>query len=321
MFNWIDMVVAVAVAFYVWEGWKEGLFKLIAELLVFLGSLWLAIQFHSQVGIFVTEKFGTPQIWAEVVGYVVVAVLADLLLVNLAVLSLKLIPKNWHLSRLNQGLGVVASGLKAMVIMAFVLLVIQALPLRGTIKSDIEKSLLGSRLVSLGGRYGGEVVTTIDKAALEAAKFVTIRPESNEKVDLNFEDQACKYEMDAQAEAEMLTLVNSERSKAGVGGLRVDLQIVGVARKHSQDMFERSYFSHINPEGKSAGERLDDDGVKYTFAGENLAFAPSVEIAHQGLMDSPGHRKNILDGRYSRVGIGVIDGGGCGMMFTQNFAN
>ena len=54
---------------------------------------------------------------------------------------------------------------------------------------------------------------------------------------------------------------------------------------------------------------------------ENLALAPNVDIAHKGLMNSPGHRANILSPSFGRVGIGVIDGGGYGKMFAQEFAD
>lgn len=70
---------------------------------------------------------------------------------------------------------------------------------------------------------------------------------------------------------------------------------------------------------RTAADRLRQDNVFFTIAGENLAFAYSVEQAHDGLMESPGHRANILAGMYSRVGIGIIDAGLFGLMITQTF--
>jgi uncharacterized protein YkwD len=66
---------------------------------------------------------------------------------------------------------------------------------------------------------------------------------------------------------------------------------------------------------------MTESGVQYMLAGENLAYAPTVEIAHKGLMNSPGHRENILRPEFGRIGIGVIDGGIYGKMFTQNFGD
>jgi len=89
----------------------------------------------------------------------------------------------------------------------------------------------------------------------------------------------------------------------GAKPLRVDSTIVPVARAHSRDMWERSYFSHTNPDGETSADRMARGGVKFLVAGENLALAPTVETAHEGLMNSPGHRRNILDPQFSRIGI------------------
>ena len=84
---------------------------------------------------------------------------------------------------------------------------------------------------------------------------------------------------------------------------------------------KRNYFSHYTPEGKSPFDRMDEAGIKYKAAGENLAYAPSVEVAHQGLIDSPGHRANILRPEFGHLGVGVIDGGINGKMFCQEFTD
>ena len=86
-------------------------------------------------------------------------------------------------------------------------------------------------------------------------------------------------------------------------------------------MFNKSYFSHYTPDGKSPFDRMKAAGVQYLTAGENLAYAPNVEIAHQGLMNSPGHRENILRPEFGKLGVGVIDGGLSGEMFCQEFSD
>jgi uncharacterized protein YkwD len=94
-----------------------------------------------------------------------------------------------------------------------------------------------------------------------------------------------------------------------------------VARAHSADMLARGYFSHHSPEGKSAFDRLRAAKISFRLAGENLAFAPTVKLAHQGLMNSPGHRANILRPQYAKIGIGIMDAGARGIMVTQQFSN
>jgi uncharacterized protein YkwD len=84
-------------------------------------------------------------------------------------------------------------------------------------------------------------------------------------------------------------------------------------------MFARGYFAHDTPEGKDPFDRLRQANVRFLTAGENLALAPTVPVAHNGLMHSPGHRANILYPQFGRVGIGIMDGGIRGLMVSQEF--
>ena len=94
-----------------------------------------------------------------------------------------------------------------------------------------------------------------------------------------------------------------------------------MARAHSLDMFRRGYFAHDSPDGLSPAERLVHASIPFRLMGENLAYAPSVQIAHDGLMHSPDHRANILRTEFGRVGIGVIRSQFRGRMFSQEFAD
>ena len=122
-------------------------------------------------------------------------------------------------------------------------------------------------------------------------------------------------------EARMLELVNKERMAVGLKPLAPDLELTEVARRHSVDMFARGYFAHDTPEGRDPFERMREANVRFATAGENLALAPTVQVAHRGLMNSPGHRANILHPQFGRVGIGIMDGGIRGLMITQDFRN
>uniref|UniRef100_UPI0017FEC816 CAP domain-containing protein n=1 Tax=Ramlibacter sp. TaxID=1917967 RepID=UPI0017FEC816 len=125
----------------------------------------------------------------------------------------------------------------------------------------------------------------------------------------------------AELEARMLELVNAERAREGLKPLKADPELAEVARAHSRDMFARGYFSHVSPDGGKLSDRMRKGEVRYLLAGENLALAPTLPVAHQGLMNSPGHRANILRPQFGRVGIGVLDGGRHGLMVTQDFRN
>lgn len=320
-FNWIDWIIVGVCVYYLIKGWEIGLIYLATNLVSFLGALWLSIKYHAPVGAFFAEKFGVARIWTTVLGYIVVAFVAEAVMSELLGIVARKIPKKLIASRANQWLGSLLSLANGIILITFFLLVVSVLPLRGTLKQDIGASQLARPLIAFADRYGGQVRSTLDDATRQAIKFLTVQPESTERIVLEVVPAKTELTVDSASEARMLELINQERVKAGAPALSLRAEIVPVARAHSRDMFERKYFSHINPEGKDAGDRLDDAGVDYMIAGENLAYAPDVDTAHEGLMNSEGHRKNILEPEFRRIGIGVIDGGVYGKMFTQNFTD
>lgn len=117
----------------------------------------------------------------------------------------------------------------------------------------------------------------------------------------------------------MVRLVNQERVANGLRPLQVNDKLVEVARVKARDMISNNYFSHTSPTYGSPFDMLKKFGVGYSYAGENLAGAATVERAHVNLMNSTGHRQNILNSNYSEVGIGVVNGGPYGKMFVQLF--
>lgn len=123
----------------------------------------------------------------------------------------------------------------------------------------------------------------------------------------------------AAEEQRMWELVNQERARAGLPPLQLDLDLVRLARSKSEDMVRLGYFGHFSPTYGSPFAMMERAGIAYRYAGENLAGAPTVEIAHRALMASPGHRANILSPHFTHVGIGVVQGGPYGRMFTQMF--
>lgn len=120
-------------------------------------------------------------------------------------------------------------------------------------------------------------------------------------------------------EQEMVDLVNMERNKNNLSPLQVDLELARVARIKSQDMVDNNYFSHYSPNYGSPFDMLKSFGIKYLHAGENIAGNSSVQRAHESLMNSSGHRKNILSTDYTHIGIGIKPSDRYGYMFTQMF--
>lgn len=107
-------------------------------------------------------------------------------------------------------------------------------------------------------------------------------------------------------ELQNFDLVNAERKQHQLPTLKYSKQNSETARKHSKDMAENHYFDHTNLKGQSPFDRLKKDGITFNSAGENLAYGQVSSIyAHQGLMNSIGHRKNILNDTFKILGVGV----------------
>lgn len=119
----------------------------------------------------------------------------------------------------------------------------------------------------------------------------------------------------------MLNLLNKERRSSGLNALEIDPKLELMARRYCQEMIDHSFFSHSSPISGELLDRVNAAGVPdgWLLAGENLAGAPTVEAAFEGLMNSPSHKDNMLEPKYTHVGIGVVDGGAYGKMFAQEF--
>lgn len=120
-------------------------------------------------------------------------------------------------------------------------------------------------------------------------------------------------------EQQLLNLVNAERARAGLSPLRLDPALSNLARLKSQDMVTLSYFSHYSPTYGYPYSMEYRAGIRARYMGaENIAAAATVQMAHALLMASPGHRRNILDPRFTDVGLGVVSGR-WGLVITQLF--
>lgn len=120
-------------------------------------------------------------------------------------------------------------------------------------------------------------------------------------------------------ESKMVNLVNQARISQGIKPLTVNSQLVNLARKKSQDMVAKNYFSHNSPTYGSPFDMIKNAGITYRTAGENLAGAAITESAHQNLMNSSGHRANILNPSFTEIGIGIASGSIYGNIYTQLF--
>ena len=121
----------------------------------------------------------------------------------------------------------------------------------------------------------------------------------------------------------VLDLVNTERAKQGLNPLSLDEKLNNVAYAHSKDMADNNFFSHTNLKGQSPFDRMKNAGISYRAAAENIAAGQKTpEQVVKSWMNSDGHRKNILNGSFNKMGLGYYKTqGGYGTYWTQVFTD
>lgn len=308
----LTLIIGLILLFSVYRGWKKGLILGLTDLFAWAGTLLLSVVLFQAISLFL-EYYRIERLWSVVVSLLLTIILVRIIIQYLIDLVLNVLPPAIHRDKLNRLLGMLTGFVTGIIYSGLLLLFLLILPFPERYTSDFRNSQLGAALIGKVQQLQGKLVPVLPDA------MVTIEPEDRGSVKLSYSVKNAVRRPDL--EAAMLVLVNEERAKAGLKQLKADPEIAEVAVKHSVDMFSRSYFSHYTPEGKDPFWRMKQGHIRFLAAGENLALAPTLEVAHNGLMNSPGHRANILHKSFGRLGIGIVDGGVRGLMVTQNFRN
>lgn len=323
--NVLDVVIVLILFFYAYEGYILGFLGASLDLISFILSFIIALKFYNLLGLFLGDTFGIPPGFARAGSFFILALFSEIIIGLIFRKLTKKMPDIYYNNpqsignKLNSFLGVIPGIMSAFIILSFLLSVIISLPSSPLLKNAVTQSRIGKVLVANTSLFEKGLNDIFGGALSETMNFITVKPQSNETVNLRF--TISSPTVDAEAESEMLLLLNKEREKNGVDPLVMDTKLRDLARDYSKDMLKRGYFSHYNLEGQSPFDRMDAYGITYGYAGENLALAPSTALAMQGLMNSPGHRANILNANFGKIGIGVMDGGVYGKMFTQEFTD
>jgi uncharacterized protein YkwD len=319
MWNWVDLVIIVAVILFGLSGYFKGFIRQIADFLIIIIALFLSVWFYLGLSGYIATRFSIAPNFSKIIAFFAIWVIVQFVLNIVVYFLYPKIPEKLRKSVYNRALGAIPGVLWGVIFIAIFLTLFVAFPIQTKYKDAVLASKTGSLIVQkssgiekyVSGIFGGAINDTLT--------FLTVKPNSGETVDLGF--KTTKVGVDAASEEEMLRLVNKERTSRGLRALVMDEKLREVARAHSKDMFARGYFAHNNPDGKDPFARMDEAGIKFLVAGENLALAPNVALAHEGLMNSPGHRANILTAEFGKIGIGCIDGGQYGKMFSQEFTD
>lgn len=128
-----------------------------------------------------------------------------------------------------------------------------------------------------------------------------------------------KKKLKESFELQIVDLTNCMRYINSLENLKINEKANESATKHSLDMKENNFFDHNNLKNETPFDRMENESIDYKTAGENIAAGQINAIyAHNGWLNSIGHRKNIL-GNYTYIGVGVIFGGDYKTYYTENF--
>lgn len=317
--NAVDVLILLVVGTLAVLGIRRGLVLGTLDLIGVAAGLVVAALYYRRL-IDPLVDWGMGRGTAAIVAFAalnVVALAAVSLISGLLLRPLGRLPWPWLLRWGDGLLGIVPGVVKGLAVAAVVVLPLAFLQQPLILSDQVRASRFAGPLVDTGL---DALYAAVDRYDVDLADFavITARP-AGERVDLPFV-VSDGLVIDETAEAELLALVNRERSAVGLDPVGADPALAAVGRAHSEEMFRLGYFAHDSPITGSPGDRLDAADVPYLVSGENLAYAPTVAIAHQGLMDSPGHRENILNPSFTRLGIGIVRSPNRGLMVSQEFA-
>jgi uncharacterized protein YkwD len=282
MWNWIDLTIIVAIILFALSGYFKGFIRQTADFLTLVISIFFSIRFYAAFSGFIANRFSVSPNFSKIIAFMALVVIIQFVLNIIIHFTYPLIPEKIRKSILNKGFGAIPGLLWGFLFVAIFLTLFVAFPLQTRYKDAILKSKTGAYIVSKSSGVEKYIANIFGGAINDTLTFMTVKPNSGETVDLGF--KTTKVSVDEASENEMLDLVNKERTSRGLKPLVMDEKLREVARNHSRDMFARGYFAHNDPDGKDPFKRMTDFGVVFTIAGENLALAPNVNLAHDGLM-------------------------------------
>lgn len=317
MFTWIDFVIILIVLLYGYAGYRQGFLKMFVDILGIAISFILALKYYNVMAVLFTA-WGLNSNLARPIGFFALWTIVQIIFWLLSIVIFHYVPKYINERKINRILGILPGLIKGIMIVGIFLIIILILPFSNSTKTSLSKSYVSGYLIRQTAQAESQMAVVLGQLN-NTLTFIGTAPESDGITQLNF--KTSDFSIDQQKEDEMLQLVNYERQKAGLQPLVMDNLIRNVARAHSMDMVQKGYFAHQDLSGVTPYERMVLANVNFKIAGENLALAPTIDLAQIGLMNSPSHRENILDPEYGRIGIGVIDAGPYGLMITQDFAD
>ncbi len=316
--NILDILILFFLVGFSLSGLRRGFLITLIEMMGIIISIAVPLLLYIPAGEILVNQ-GIPRVYSGVLAFITIWAVTLMVYYGLTKSLYYRVSEELLRSNVNKIFGLLPGLGKGLIFTTFILAVLVIMPVPFFSTDMVEESIMGDPLLDKAAE-GAAVVSDIFGEPLQhALGFLTIEWQADETTELNY--TVSDPEIASTAEEEMLEMVNQERVERGLSELVMDEALRETARAHSTDMFQRGYFGHLDPDGVTPFDRIRAGGSSFNYAGENLAAAPTVSIAHRGLMNSPQHKENLLRPEFRRVGIGAMKSDRHGIMFTQKFTD
>lgn len=321
----IDFVLGVFLAGLFVRGWLRGFVREALDLAGLVVGVIVAFRLSAPLGDLITDRFGVASEWARLGAGIVLFLAVSTAMAILAhymgrVVSLP------GLNLANRVGGAAVAAAWGVLLVLVGVSVIRAFDPPESIESALVESSVVSAIAAPGAVpqeafedvAGDEVLATLlalresvgqRRVVLEDGESLPIPPAAPEDLSDRPEDAADIY-----------ARVNVARAGEGADPLAWSDALAEVARLHAVDMYVGGYVSHVSPTTGTIGDRVAAADIRVMSMGENLALAVSSRAVHQGLMESPGHRANIVRPEFDVVGVAAVRGPS-GLMVVQVFGD
>lgn len=313
--SYIDVILTTAIIICTGVGYRMGFINSFSGIIKWAGAFTIALLFYPSASFIIENSFSVQAEWLLPLSFLIIFSFSFSLL-SITLLFFKKCFKNSVQESYTNHVAGIIPGFFTGIIAATIISKILASSLWVQAADETEKSLLSASLEYPSTTVSAELNTifniSVDQKISGAFES---GPGTNEMNEFSCHDFNSRPDL----EDRLLQLVNEERIKYGLKMLIADTPMKKAAFSHASDMFTRGYFAHHTPEGTDPFERMNKLSINFIFAGENLAHSSNLLSAHKGLMKSPGHRANILNPAFGKIGISILDGGAKGLMIVQEF--
>lgn len=316
--TWVDWIVII---FFVsgavigfWRGFVAQVFQIVGLVAAVIFTFWS----FPIMGSWIESHLQIPITFARPLSLAVIFLLSSSIFHFLAQFIHRLIAPMVQSNLVNRGLGGAVGAARHLLIASIILALLVTLPTSSKVKAQVDNSQTGRPLVRFALQLEKGLSQWIQDEDIKSLGYQIVGTDQKTTTALNF--SVSDPTTDEASERELFLLTNASRLNEKQKPLLPSDKLRDVARAHAKDMLQRGYFSHLSPQGKDVAKRVQEADITVTLVGENLASAPTIEIAHLGLLASSGHKKNIMSSDYNEVGIAVLDAGRYGKMVVEVFA-